>query len=128
MPLKLSLRPSEAVIVNGAVMRNGDRRGVLLIENRAKILREKDVVFPENAQSLAECAYFAVMQIYLTGDLEGPQYDDAIAALSELVATSRDEILTQRAVEVSILLAEGSVYESLSKCRKMMKAAGGAHG
>ncbi|MEO1642745.1 MAG: flagellar biosynthesis repressor FlbT [Pseudomonadota bacterium] len=125
MPLKLSLRPSEAIIVNGAVMRNGDRRGVMVVENRAKILREKDVVFPEAIQSLAEHAYFAIMQIYLTSETEGELYIDATSALADLAATSADDILKQRALDISILLADARVYEALSKCRKLMKAAGG---
>ena len=33
MPLKLSLKPGEKFVVNGAVIQNGDRRGVLLLQN-----------------------------------------------------------------------------------------------
>ena len=40
MPLKLSLKRGETFVVNGAVVRNGDRRGVLLLETKARILRE----------------------------------------------------------------------------------------
>ena len=128
MPLKLSLRPSEAVIVNGAVMRNGDRRGVIVVENQAKILREKDVVFPEDINTLVQHAYFAIMQMYLTGETASGLYDDAMNVLADLVATSQDDILTQRALDVSILLAEDRIYNALSKCRQMMKAAGGQNG
>ena len=128
MPLKLSLRPSEAVIVNGAVMRNGDRRGVIVVENQAKILREKDVVFPEDINTLVQHAYFAIMQMYLTGETDCGLYDDAMNVLADLVATSQDDILTQRALDVSILLAEDRIYNALSKCRQMMKAAGGQNG
>ena len=128
MPLKLSLRPSEAVIVNGAVMRNGDRRGVIVVENQAKILREKDVVFPEDINTLVQHAYFTIMQMYLTGETDSGLYDDAMNVLADLVATSQDDILTQRALDVSILLAEDRIYNALSKCRQMMKAAGGQNG
>ena len=44
MPLKLSLKPKEAVVVNGAVLRNGDRRGTILLQNQARVLRQKDVL------------------------------------------------------------------------------------
>ena len=47
MPLKLSLKPGETFVVNGAVVRNGERRGILLLENRARVLREKDIMQPE---------------------------------------------------------------------------------
>jgi flagellar protein FlbT len=40
MPLKLSLKPGERFVVNGAVLQNGDRRAVLLLQNKASILRE----------------------------------------------------------------------------------------
>ena len=49
MPLKLSLKPGETFVVNGAVVRNGDRRGVLLLENQARVLREKDILHPRDA-------------------------------------------------------------------------------
>ena len=32
MPLKLSLKPGEKFVLNGAVVQNGDRRGVLLVQ------------------------------------------------------------------------------------------------
>ncbi|MFN9357685.1 MAG: flagellar biosynthesis repressor FlbT, partial [Alphaproteobacteria bacterium] len=42
MPLKLSLKPGEKFVCNGAVLTNGDRRVSLVIENKASILRDKD--------------------------------------------------------------------------------------
>ncbi|MEL6322719.1 MAG: flagellar biosynthesis repressor FlbT, partial [Pseudomonadota bacterium] len=75
MPLKLTLKPGETFILNGAVVRNGDRRGVLLLENQARILREKDIMQPEEATTPVRRAYFAIMQMYLTGESDGPPYD-----------------------------------------------------
>ncbi len=51
MPLKLSLKPKEAVVVNGAVLRNGERRGTILLQNQARVLRQKDVLEPEETHS-----------------------------------------------------------------------------
>ena len=42
MPLKLSLKPGEKFVLNGAVVQNGDRRGVLILQNKASVLREND--------------------------------------------------------------------------------------
>ena len=47
MPLKLSLKPGETFVVNGAVVSNGERHGALLLETQARILREKDLMSPE---------------------------------------------------------------------------------
>ena len=71
MPLKLSLKPGETFVVNGAVVRNGDRRGVLLLENQARVLREKDILHPRDATTPATRAYFSVMQMYLLGEADG---------------------------------------------------------
>lgn len=128
MPLKLSLKPSEAVIVNGAVMRNGDRRGIMVLENKARVLREKDVVFPEAVQNAAEHAYFALMQLYLTGESVGPLFEDAMAALCDVAHQSNDELIRRRVSEIGFAMAEGDTYLALSKCRKLLKAHGGAHG
>ena len=76
MPLKLSLKPKEAVVVNGAVLRNGDRRGTIPLQNHARVLRQKDVLDPEATRSAEEHLYFAVMQMYLTGETEGQTKSD----------------------------------------------------
>ncbi len=58
MPLKLSLKPGERFVVNGAVLQNGDRRAVLLLQNKASILREKDIIQPEDANTPAQADLF----------------------------------------------------------------------
>ena len=40
MPLKLSLKPGEKFVLNGAVVQNGDRRSALLLQNKASVLRD----------------------------------------------------------------------------------------
>ena len=44
MPLKLSLKPGEKFVLNGAVLANGDKRTSLVIQNKACVLREKDIL------------------------------------------------------------------------------------
>ncbi|MEM9938074.1 MAG: flagellar biosynthesis repressor FlbT [Pseudomonadota bacterium] len=122
MPLKLSLKPSEAVIINGAVLRNGDRRGTVLLENQARVLREKDVLRPENAKTPAQRAYFAIMQLYLIGEVGGTIYDQAVTALADAICEAdkpdqRDQILS-----ISRACAAGEIYQALSGCRKFMKS------
>ena len=121
MPLKLSLKPSEAVVVNGAVIRNGERRGTLLLETRARILRERDIMYPEQVTSPQDAAYFAVMQMYLTGDTSGAPYDTCISALADLMelATGQDE--RDEIMEITRFLACGQVYKALGACRKLVR-------
>ena len=65
MPLKLSLKPGEKFVLNGAVVQNGDRRSALLLQNKASVLREKDIMQEEEANTPARRIYFPVMMMYL---------------------------------------------------------------
>jgi flagellar protein FlbT len=65
LALKLSLRPGEKFVLNGAVVQNGDRRASLLLQNKASVLREKDIMQAEDVTSPARHVYFPVMMMYL---------------------------------------------------------------
>lgn len=129
MPLKLSLKPGEAVVVNGAVIRNGERRGTLLLETKARILRERDVMFADQVKTPADAAYFAIMQMYLTGDRQGPVYDTSIAALADMMADMKDEDGRSAVLSITRAVAAGQTYRALGAFRKLGRAesAGGAH-
>jgi flagellar protein FlbT len=118
MPLKLSLKPGETFVVNGAVVRNGDRRGVLLLETQARVLREKDILNPAEAATPAGRAYFAVMQMYLLGEVDGPLYSQTADALAGLLADQPD--LGEDVLAISADVVAGDLYKALSRCRKLM--------
>lgn len=122
MPLKLSLKPGESFVVNGAVVRNGDRRGILLLENRARVLREKDILQPEAADTPAKAAYFAVMQMYLLGKMSGPLHVQAQGALETLLKSLPKGAARAPVLSVSAALVAGNLYGALSKCRKLVQA------
>ncbi len=58
MALKLSLKPGERFVINGAVIANGDRRSSLILHNRASILREKDIMQEHEADSPPNASIF----------------------------------------------------------------------
>ncbi|MEM6534725.1 MAG: flagellar biosynthesis repressor FlbT [Pseudomonadota bacterium] len=121
LPLKLSLKPGEAVIVNGAVLRNGERRGTLLLANRSRVLREKDILRPDDAVSASERAYFAIMQMYLTDEIDGPLYDQAASALSAALSSVESDEMRAMILSISKACAAGETYKAISECRKLMK-------
>ena len=128
MPLKLSLKPKEAVVVNGAVLRNGDRRGTILLQNHARVLRQKDVLQPEATESPAEHLYFAVMQMYLTGQTEGQLYDQTVTAIAAAMEDAEDDAQRDMLIQISTASAAAQTYQALSLCRKLLKAAGAENG
>ena len=126
MPLKLSLKPGETFVVNGAVVRNGDRRGVLLLENQARVLREKDILHPRDATTPAARAYFSVMQMYLLGEADGPTYSQAAESLAALLAASEDEDSRAAVLDITADVACSNLYRALSRCRRLLADGEGA--
>ena len=47
MPLKLILKPGERVIINQAVVLNGGEKTELVLQNKASVLRERDIMTEE---------------------------------------------------------------------------------
>ena len=66
--LVLKLSPKERVLINGAVIENGDRRSRLSIMTPdANILRLRDAIHPEDAKTPVRRLCYA-MQLVLSGD------------------------------------------------------------
>ncbi|MFG6082800.1 flagellar biosynthesis repressor FlbT [Paracoccus litorisediminis] len=51
MGLQLKLKPRELLIINGCILRNGDRRLNIEIENRADILRGNEIIDEADAKT-----------------------------------------------------------------------------
>ncbi len=65
MPLKITLKPNERMIVGGAVITNGNTRCDLLIENKVPILRQKDIMSEKDADSPCRKIYFTIQLMYI---------------------------------------------------------------
>lgn len=121
MPLKLSLKPGEKFVLNGAVLTNGDRRASLVIENKASILREKDILQAKDADTPVKRIYFPIMMMYLDSDGSQGYYDEFVTRMTEFMsAVSNREALTI-CVELSREVLSGQYYRALMKCRKLFE-------
>jgi len=67
MPLKITLKPGEKIIIDGAVIKNGEKTTTFYIENKATILREKDIMREEDAITYCSKIYFIIQLMYLDG-------------------------------------------------------------
>ena len=65
MALKISLKPGEKMIIGGAVVRNGDAKAELFIENKVPLLREKDILSEKDAHTVARKIYFTIQLMYI---------------------------------------------------------------
>lgn len=65
MPLKITLKPNERMIVGGAVITNGNTRCDLLIDNKVSILRQKNIMSEKDADSPCRKIYFTIQLMYI---------------------------------------------------------------
>ena len=69
MALKVELKPNERIIIGACVVTNSDQRARLLIDgDRIPILREKDILTPETANTPARLVNLSVQLMYLSPD------------------------------------------------------------
>ena len=121
MPLKLSLKPGERFVLNGAVVQNGDRRSALLLQNKASVLREKDIMQPEEANSPARRIYFPVMMMYLDQACDDMYHDEFVQRLSEFMGAVRNPDILADCVNVSKHVMTKEYYKALMVCRKLIE-------
>lgn len=119
MPLKLSLKPGEKFVVNGAVVTNGDRRSSLIIQNKASILRERDVLQPGEVNTPSRRIYFPVMMMYLDQENSSSYYDEFVLRMTEFMSAIRNPSALADCVAVSKDVMAGQYYKALLKCRKL---------
>lgn len=119
MPLKLSLKPGEKFVLNGAVLANGDKRTSLVIQNKACVLREKDIMQPEGANTPARRIYLAIMMMYLDGEASEEPYNDFALRMTEFMGAISNPPVLAACVEISRDVAQGAYYKALISCRKL---------
>ncbi|WP_380055185.1 flagellar biosynthesis repressor FlbT [Falsihalocynthiibacter sp. SS001] len=119
--LVLKLGPKERVLINGAVIENGDRRSRLsIVTPNANILRLRDAIHPEEANTpVRRVCYIA--QLVLSGDAEQEkasiQMLRGIEQLSQvLVDVDSRELLT--AATDAVL--GGQYYQALKSLRTLL--------
>jgi flagellar protein FlbT len=85
MPLKLSLKPGEKFVLNGAVVANGDKRATLIVQNHATILREKEILQADEVTTPVRRIYFPIMMLYLDPANYDSYYDEFALRMTEFM-------------------------------------------
>ena len=119
MPLKLSLKPGERFVLNGAVLANGDKRTSLVIQNKACVLREKDIMQPEDASTPARRIYFPIMMMYLDPSDDEKYYNDFALRMTEFMGAIRNRTALAQCLEISRDVMGGNYYKALMLCKKL---------
>jgi len=120
MALKITLKPGEKFVINGAVIVNGDRRTNLVIQNKVSILRERDIMQFEEADTPVKRIYFPVMMLYLDGGADKALHAEFVRRISEFInAVSNAEAL-QHCINIIQAVNAGEFYRALLACKKLL--------
>ncbi len=120
MPLKLTLKPGERIVINGCAIRNSDRRQVLTIESRADVVRGKDLLEPDAAATPVSKVYFLVQTVLVSSETREkliPMIQRDLAVLATVFGTSTVSHIFNAANFVS----QGDYYKALSELRHVLR-------
>ncbi len=120
MALKISLKPGEKFVVNGAVITNGERRSSFVIQNKVSILRERDILPEADANTPAKRVYFPIMLSYLDPDKASTYYPEFVKRMTELMSALENPDAQMACVQVSLDMMNKDFYRALSGCRKLI--------
>lgn len=119
--LVLKLGPHERVLINGAVIENGDKRSRLAIMTpNANILRLKDAIHPEDATTpVRRVCYLA--QMVLSGDLDP---DDSkmqlIRGIEQLSQVLIDPDSRSHLAQATAAVLQNQHYQALKYLRGLL--------
>lgn len=119
--LVLKLAPKERVLINGAVIENGDKRTRLsIMTSDANILRLRDAIHPEEAQTPVRRVCYAA-QLVLSGDASP---DDAkmplLRHIEELSRVLTDPDSRHQLASATQSVLDGQYYQCLKALRTLL--------
>lgn len=117
MALRVELKPRERIIIGDCVITNDDQRTKLTIEGQAVILREKDILTPETANSPAKRIYLAVQLMYTAKDPRD-HHDVYFTLVREILEAAPSMYPYIERINNKILTAE--MYKALKEARKLI--------
>lgn len=118
MPLKITLKPGERLILGGAVIRNGEKTSSLYIENKVPLLREKEIMREEEADTYCSKIYFIIQLMYIDSSNVVQYHNTYWKLVRDLVeAVPRTVGLID---QISQCILENNYYRALKLSKKLL--------
>ena len=121
MPLRLSLKPHERVYIGQAMIVNGATRAELLILNRVPIVRSKDIITEDEADTISKLLYHTILKMYLYPAHERRFHELYFPLLKKLIEMPLESEAIDVMVEVSKKIIAGDHYRALKLCRRLIE-------
>lgn len=119
--LVLKLAPNERILINGAVIENGDRRARISVKTaQANILRLRDAIHPDDANTpVRRICYEA--QLVLSGDQQVEQGRAVLLrGIEQLTQVFEDRDSRNLLAEATSSVIDGNFYRALRALRDLL--------
>lgn len=118
MALVIDLKPGEKILIGEAVITNDKTRTRLHIAGDAPIMREKDVMKEEEADTPCKQIYFLVQCMYLARDASvyHKKYFDLSREIQHAAPTSSFMFLI-----INEKIMDGHYYKALKEARELIR-------
>ena len=120
MPLRVELKPFERIVIGESVVINSANRTCFLVDGEAPVLREKDTITAETADTTAKRLYLCVQTMYLKSDPE-PYRRACLGLLDQLAREMPDR--RDVIAAISELVSKRQLYKALKYIRKLTERA-----
>ena len=121
MGLKVELKAGERFILGDCLVTNGKQRTRLLIEGPAPVLRQKDIMTAEQADTPAKRIYLAVQLMYTSRDPR-EQHEVYFALMRDIVQAAPSTWPHVESINNHILT--GELYKALKDAKKLISYEG----
>src|SRR5690242_6263700 len=118
MALKVELKPGERILIGECVVTNSEQRTRLLIEGTAPILREKDIMTAERADTPAKRIYLAVQLMYMGGE-PARQHEVYFALMRDILQAAPSA--WQFIADINNQILTGELYKALKSAKKLIE-------
>lgn len=119
--LVLKLSPKERVLINGAVIENGDRRSRLSIMSPdAHILRLRDAIHPEDAVTPVKRLCFAIQLVLSGNNAPGDVQTGLLRQIEDLSQVFQDPDSRLLLADANAAIIADQHYRALKSIRGLM--------
>lgn len=117
MALVIDLKPGERLIVGEALITNDRQRTRLHIEGDVAIVREKDILRPEEADTPCRKLYLTILLMYVGRDAAALR--EAYFALSREIQAAAPST-APHLLEINEKIIAGSYYQALKAAKRLV--------
>lgn len=117
MALKVELKPGERILIGECVLTNSDRRATFVIDGKVPIIREKDIMTAEQANTPAKRIYLSILLMYTSRDARN-QHATYFALVRDLVEAAPSTWAQIEIINNQILT--GDLYKALKQAKLLI--------